>query len=174
MNLIIASHSSRVTFPSLFVSWLSKNPWNAFSASARDNAPSLSVSRSLSIESYVGICISLSSAPLDEPAKKRLPSAATGDEQQAAGMPLTDHFSAPVVRSYPIMRACPAATTCLPAALSHPIGVQYEARDSRGFCHLSAPVVASTARIFGSFISSRTRTAVRSKMMGETPLPKPA
>jgi len=46
-------------------------------------------------------------------------------------MPATDHFSAPVFRSYAIIRPCPPATTCLPPGVSHTIGVQYETRKAR-------------------------------------------
>src|SRR5262245_53133434 len=123
MNLIIVSHSSRVILPSLFKSWLSKKPWKALSASSRDRAPSLSLSKSLSIESNVGSCISLSFGPPGPPpAKNKVPSAMTGEGQHPEGIPFKNHFSEPFFRSYPIIRAWPAATICFLADVSHTTG----------------------------------------------------
>src|SRR5262245_9159080 len=85
MNLIIVSHSSRVIFPSLLASWLSKKPPKALSASSLDSAPSPSLSKSLSMESNDGILNSLSSAPPPPPAKKRVPSATTGEGMHPEG-----------------------------------------------------------------------------------------
>src|SRR5580765_7878340 len=118
------------------------------------------------MESNEGICISLSSGPLDPPpAKNNLPSAVTGEGQQAEGIPFRNHFSVPLFKSYPIICACPAATICLPAFVSQTIGVQYEAGDNRFCSHLREPVAASSARIFESFNSSRTRITVPSTRM---------
>ena len=56
--------------------------------------------------------------------------------------------------------------------MSHTTGVQYETTDRRFFSHFGLPVAASSARIFGSFISSRTSTTVPPARIGEAPLPK--
>src|SRR5207245_243280 len=134
MNLRMVSHSSRVIFPSWFKSWLSKKPWKAFSASSRDRAPSPSLSRSLSMASNDGICISLSSGPLEPPpAKNNVPLAVIGEAQHADGIPFKNHFSAPLFKSYPIIRSWPPATISLPAFVSQMMGVQHEAGADR-FC----------------------------------------
>src|ERR1700754_218051 len=97
MNLSTVSYSARVIVPSLFASILSKNPSNAFPASSFDSAPSLFLSRSVSILSNGGSWFPLSPAPPGaQPAKYSAPSVATGDVQQPDGIPATDHFSSPV------------------------------------------------------------------------------
>src|SRR2546425_718311 len=100
----------------------------AFPPSAREIAPSLSLSISLSSESKGVIWEDLSpDAPEVHPAKKRVPSPTTGEEQQPEGMQFTFHFSAPVFKSYAIMAPWPAETISVPAEVFHAIGVHQDA-----------------------------------------------
>src|SRR5262245_3177392 len=101
MNRRSASYSSRVIFPSLFVSSASKKPANSFPPSSREMAPSPSLSNRFSSSSNGGIWFSFTSSgpPGDQPAKNTVPSATTGEGQHPDGMPPTDHRSSPVFRS---------------------------------------------------------------------------
>src|SRR5215469_11548601 len=98
MSFMLASHSARVILPSLFVSLLSKNPLSmVFSEPALVRCPSFSSPACFRMSSNDGILKSLSAAsPGDQPAKNRVPPAATGVVQHADGIPATDHISSPV------------------------------------------------------------------------------
>src|SRR6476469_7409861 len=101
MNLTTASHSARVTFPSLFSSTGSKKSLKKVVAASAFVMTSLSFALAcLWTSSNGGSGDSLSPAPPgDQPAKYTTPSAATGDVHGADGIPAADHFSAPVFRS---------------------------------------------------------------------------